>query len=151
MAIDIDQWRPAGPVPETEIPSVDLSRLKRFRGVSDMPVLMAEPSSRGQFQPLIQFVMNWNHRPELRAKMLEGPPPEGADRFHLASIAAVVHCLCARDGLTVPEWVHRYRVDPERTLSGIPVTSDFGRLVKSAAPPQCAHHGVYIEPEALAR
>lgn len=151
MAIDIDEWRPAGPIPETEVSAVDLSRLRRFDSVADMPALMAEPTSRGQFRPLIQFVMFWNHRPELRAKMLEGPPPDGADRFHLASIASVVHCLCARDGLPVPEWVHLYRVVPERTLSGRPVTSDFGRLVKAAAPPQCAHHGVYIEPEVLAR
>ena len=151
MAINIDEWRPSKPFPGTEIPPVDLSRLRRFHGVSDMPALMAEPTSRGQFRPLIQFVMVWNHRPELRAGMLDGPPPDGGDRFHLATIAAVVHCLCARDGIPVPEWAYRYKAHPERTMAGIPVTSDFGRIVKAEAPPQCAQHGVYIEPEVLAR
>ena len=151
MAIDIDQWRPAGPFPRTEVKPVDLSRLRRFRGVSDMPALMAEPTSRGQFRPLIQFVMVWNRCPELRREMLDGPPPDGGDRLHLATIAAVVHCLCARDGVEVPVWASLYRAEHERTISGIPVTTEFGRIVKAAAPPQCAPHGVYFDAEFLDR
>lgn len=151
MPIDIEQWRPAGPFPPTEVKRVDLSRLRRFRGVSDMPALMAEPTSRGQFRPLVQFVMVWNRYPELRSGMLDGAPPEGGDRFHLAAIAAVVHSLCARDGFEVPEWASLYRAEPERTISDIPVTTDFGRIVKAGAPPQCAHHGVYFDAEFLDR
>ena len=123
----------------------------RFYRVSELPSRMAEPNIRGQFRPLIQFVMGWNHWVEHRAEMLDGPPPGDGDEFHLATIASVVHALAARDGITVPEWVHLYRAEPEATMSGIPVTTDFGQLVKAEAPPTCAEHGVYFDHEILDR
>ena len=135
----------------TKVGPVDSSKRARFYRVSELPSRMAEPNVRGQFRPLIQFVMCWNHWVEHRAEMLDGPPPDGGDEFHLATIASVVHALAARDGIEVPEWVHLHRAEPEATMSGIPVTTDFGQLVKAEAPPTCAEHGVYFDHEILDR
>ena len=119
--------------------------------MSEMPIRMARPSVRGSYRSLIQFVMCWNGWPEHRAEMLDGPPPDDGDRFHLASIASVVHALSARDGVDVPEWVHHYRADTEATIAGIPVTSDYGRIVAAEAPLTCVQHGVYFDCELLDR
>lgn len=144
-----------GPEPQsaarTKVRPVDSSKQARFYRVSELPLRMAEPNVRGQFRPLIQFVMCWNHWVEHRAEMLDGPPPGDGNKFHLAAIASVVHALAARDGIQVPEWVHLYKAEPEATMSGIPVTTDFGRLVKAEAPPTCAEHGVYFDHEILDR
>ena len=151
MGIDIDEYRPAvdpGRL-RTETKPVDPLRRARFYRVSEMPVRMAEPSARGSYRSLIQFVMCWNDWPDHRSEMLDGPPPDDGDRFHLATIASVVHALCARDGLSVPEWVHYYRADVEATIAGVPATSDFGRIVAAEAPPTCAQHGVYFDYELL--
>ena len=153
MGIDIDKHRPAvgKGTTRTEIKPVDPSRRARFYRVSEMPMRMARPSVRGSYRSLIQFVMCWNGWPEHRAEMLDGPPPDDGDRFHLASIASVVHALCARDGVDVPEWVHHYRADTEATIAGIPVTSDYGRIVAAEAPLTCVQHGVYFDCELLDR
>ena len=128
---------------------VDPLRRAKFYRVSEMPGRMARPRVRGRYRPLIQFVMCWNGWPEHRAEMLDGPPPEGGDPFHLAAIASVVHALCARDGAAVPEWVHRHRAGIEATIAGVPVTTGFGRIVAAGAPPTCAQHGVYFDPGLL--
>ena len=85
------------------------------------------------------------------AAQLDGARAADADPFHLASIAAVVHALTARDGVEVPAWVHQYRAEPERIISGIAVTTNFGRLVATDAPPTCAQRGVYFEADLLDR
>ena len=153
MGVGLSEHRPRPPASSDRAEPEPVGLLKRpdFYKVSEMPQRMAEPNLRGQFRPLIQFVMCWNHRDDRRAEMLDGPPPEDGDPFHLATIASVVHALTARDGLEVPDWVHLYKADPEVTMSGIPVTTDFGRLVKAEAPPTCAEHGVYFEHEVLNR
>ena len=151
MGINIDEYRPAVDPGRfrTETEPVDPSRRAKFYRVSEMPMRMAEPSVQGSYRSLIQFVMCWNGWPGHRAEMLDGPPPDDGDRFHLATIASVVHALCARDGVKVPEWVHRYRADVEATIAGVPVTTDYGRVVAAEAPPMCAAHGVYFDPEML--
>ena len=52
------------------------------------------------------------------AAQFDGARAADADPFHLASIAAVVHALTARDGIEVPAWVHQYRAEPERISGG---------------------------------
>ena len=125
--------------------------LPEFCRVSEMPQQMAEPDTRGQYRPLIQFAMHWNRLPEHRTEMLDGPPPKDGSPFHLAAIASVVHALATRDGLEVPDWVHHHRADPPRTLSGIPTSTEYGRIVEQSAPSTCAQHGVYFDPEILNR
>ena len=132
------------------MPPGDLSRFAGYQAsVSQLAALMVEPSRRGHYRPLIQFVKDWNYWVADRAEMLDAAPPADTDPFHLASIAAVVHALAARDAVEVPAWVHGCRADPERTMSGVPVTTDFGRLVMAEAPPVCAQHGVYFEADLL--
>ncbi len=152
MGLDLAKHRPAATVPRTAVEAVDLSRFAGYRArISELAALMAEPCARGHYRPLVQFVKDWNYWVADRAEMLDVPPAADGDLFHLASIAAVVHALTVRDGVDVPAWVHRYRADPERTMSGIAVTTDFGRLVAAEAPPTCAQHGVYFEAALLDR
>ena len=152
MGIDLAKHRPVRTASRTVVPPGDLSRFAGYQArVSQLAALMAEPCVRGHYRPLVQFIKDWNYWVADRAEMLDGPPPPGAEPFHLASIAAVVHALAARDGVEVPTWVHQYRTEPERTIDGSAVTTNFGRLVAAAAPPTCAQHGVYFEADLLDR
>ena len=137
--------------PRTVVEPVDLSRFAGYQArVTQLPALMVGRSGRDRARTLIQFIKDWNYWAASRPEMLDGSPPSG-DPFDLACIAAVVHALAARDGVAVPEWVHRYRADPPRLFTGLAADSDFGRLVVAAAPAVCAQHGVYFEAEMLAR
>ena len=150
--LDLTKHRPVAAGPRTVVPDVDLSRFAGYQArVTQLAALMAEPCARGHFRPLIQFVKDWNYWVESRAEMLDGPPPAGTDPFHAASIAAVVHALVARDGVEVPAWVHQYRAEPARLISGHATTTNFGRLVVAEAPQVCAQHGVYFEADLLDR
>ena len=134
------------------MPPVDLSLYAGYQAsASQLPALMAEPCRRGPWTPLVQFIKDWNYWVDSRDEMLDGPPPPGADPFHAACIAAIVHALCARDGVAVPAWVHRHRAEPPRTINGSPLTTNFGRAVAAEAPPQCAAHGAYFEATMLDR
>ncbi|MCY4630161.1 MAG: hypothetical protein OXE75_04650 [bacterium] len=139
--------------PRTVVKPVDLSR--RFAGymasVMQLPALMAGRSPSARARTLIQFIKDWNYWVDSRPAMLDGPPPPDSDPFDLACIAAIVHALTARDGVDVPEWVHRYRADPPRLFTGLGVDSGYGQLIVAEAPPVCAHHGVYFEAEMLDR
>ena len=115
---------------------------------------------RGQFRALKQFIMNWNNWPsrEDRAAMLDGPPPDDMPTEQQARIAAVVHCLCERDGHPIPDWVHDKRA-PRR--GGVLLISDrhyrnkygyvdgFTRLVKRATPRTARSYRVFFEAEML--
>ena len=152
MGIDLAKHRPVVTGARTVVPAGDLSRFAGYQArVSQLPALMAEPSRRGHYRPLIQFIKDWNYWVADRAEMLDDPPPAGTDPFHLASIAAVVHALTVRDAVELPAWVHGCRADPERTMSGRSITSNFGRLVVAEAPAVCAQHGVYFEADLLNR
>jgi len=111
---------------------------------------------RGQFRALKQFVMNWNNWPSQsdRAAMLDGPPPDDMPIEQRARIAAVVHCLCERDGHPIPDWVADKRA-PRR--GGVLLIADrhyrnrygyadgFTRLVKRATPRTARGHRVFFE------
>lgn len=115
-----------------------------------MPELMSsEPSGSMQARCLVQFVMDWNDRPEDRHAMIADTPSKENIPVHLASVASVVHALCRRDAVSIPEWCWEFRTSPEVTLSGIPVNWKFGEWVKSQSPQECHFHGVYFEKELL--
>ena len=120
--------------------------------VRDLPEAMDDWRFRhGRFRPVVQFIMDWNDQPQRRAEMLcGGVAPRGGTDGDLALVAAVVHGLCERDGIGVPEWVWSQRLESPVTMSGRPADSDWGRLVVSQAPPVCADHGVFFEADLLA-
>ena len=119
--------------------------------VLDLPSEMDHTKSgRGRFRPVIQYIMDWNGLPARRTEMLAGgEPPTGNTPSDLALIAAVIHGLCARDGVPVPDWVASHRLSPPATMTGRPLDSDWGRWVVSQAPQVCFDHGVFFEADML--
>lgn len=113
---------------------------------------------RGQYRALKQFIMNWNNwpSPEDRATMLDGPPPAEMPMDQQARIAAVVRCLCERDGHPLPAWVHTKRAS--RRGGGVRLLSDrrlkpsrfqrrseFARILRGQTPPSARRHRVWFE------
>ena len=120
-----------------------------FNRAAEMIAVMETAGSRMRTRPLFQFIADWNWMPHRRSEMIADPPPAKGDPFLLASLASVVHALCDRDGIPVPGWVKGVRVDEERTLSGLPADSKFGRVVRRKAPSACSEHGVYFEADEI--
>ncbi len=124
---------------------------RRVVKVLELPEDMAHFKFRhGYHRPVVQFIMDWNDQPERRVEMLcGGKEPVGKVPSDLVLIAAVVHGLCDRDGIAVPEWVASHRLRPPITMSRQPADSEWGRWVVSQAPPVCFEHGVFFEAEML--
>ena len=122
-----------------------------FTAAGDMIAEMVEADSMMITRPLLLFIDNWNYMPHRRMDMLAGEPPHDADRFLLAALASVVHSLCDRDGLPLPDWAAEVSLVPEATLSGGSVATPFGKHVKAVAPSPCEKHGVYFEEDLLNR
>ncbi len=115
---------------------------------------------RGKYRALKQFIMNWNNWPsyEDRAVMLDGPPPAEMPEEEQARIAAVVHCLCERDGHPMPDWVHSKKA---KRRGGVSLILDkhyrnrfgfadgFDRLVKRETPRAARVHRVWFLAETL--
>ncbi len=119
-------------------------------------------AARGQYRSMIQFVMNWNNWPSTfdRYAMLDGEPSQSMPNDQRARIAAVVHCLCARDGFLIPDWVQGV-VAQQR--GGVSLTREarlcnrWGfltkeiRLLKRRTPRLARKHKVWFEPDLLNR
>ncbi len=67
----------------------------------------------------------------------------------LVLVATIVHGLCDRDEIAVPERVVSRRFRPPIIMSRRPVDSQWRRRVTSQAPPVCFEHGVLFEAEML--
>ena len=110
------------------------------------PLLVDEFDGRGGWVALAQFAQNWNRYPGSRRSMMRDPLPAETDPRRGAAIAAVVHSLCVRDGVSVPDWVLAWRHEPAVTLaSGIGMESSVGRRVRVRSPAVCEYHGVFFE------
>ena len=115
---------------------------------------------RGKYRVLKQFIMNWNNwsSQEDRSAMLDGPPPAEMSEDEQARIAAVVHCLCERDGHPPPDWVrgkrarhrggvllfldHHYR-------NRLGIVDGYDRLIKRDTPEIARRYRVWFLPESL--
>ena len=94
---------------------------------------------------ITQFMRDFSTDPRLRDYIVSDPPPPGSDPTDLALTAAAVHALCEYYDHPVPDWVYGIRAPEEVTMTGIPADTEYGRYIKSQAPPACSEHGVYFE------
>lgn len=109
---------------------------------------MAEPSKRSFLIPLLQFIADWNTWPDVRKKMLDGEPE--CEMHYLVRIAAIIHALCLRDEVPIPDWVLDARLaEPEIIENKIRVSSNYGKLVIAESHDVCEHHNVFFEAEML--
>lgn len=123
--------------------------MERLLTASDLPALMSAPDKRGVMTPVAQFVKNWNNS-ELADRIAAiQTAPQSNDRKVLAAVAAVVHALAVRDGITVPAWVLGHVVEP-MSISGVDLSSNYGKLLVANAPATAADHGVFFDQELLA-
>ena len=115
---------------------------------------------RGKYRALKQFIMNWNNWPsqEDRSAMLDGPPPDDMPEDEQARIAAVVHCLCDRDGHPLPDWVKTKRarrrggvslIRDQHHRSRVGTVAGYDRLVKRETPKIAWRYRVWFLPETL--
>ena len=131
--------------------------------VSSLAAEFADPSwaGRGKYRALLQFIMNWNNWPSSadRMAMLDGPPGKGLSLDERARVAAVVECLCERDGIPVPDWVNGVRArgsgvmlvddDGYREWGRFGLADGFSRIVRRRTPTEARRHRVWFEPETL--
>ena len=129
-------------------PSVSHAKPSAYRRVraSDLPAIMT-PGAPRPHVPLTLLVKEWDYFPEDadRAAMVE-EEPAGPDPDDLCRIAAVVHALCARDGIPIPEWVWQHR-------SAVPIAWDRSCVMEGFiwertmenAPPECEYHNVWFD------
>ena len=127
-------------------PSPSYAKPSAYRRVraSDLPAIMT-PGSPRPHVPLTLLVKEWDYFPEDRTAMIE-EEPEGPDPDDLCRIAAVVHALCARDGIPIPDWVRRHRSEVPLAWDRSCVMHGFiwERTVKNA-PPACEYHNVWFD------
>ena len=119
-----------------------------------IPRWMAKDDNRGRVVELRELCKQWALTDHVhRAAMVNTAPRRyrwwhrfTARRHDLARVAAVVHALCDRDDVDVPDWVWRHRC---RRPVGVPVSLDpesrYGRAVLVDAPDACAYHRVWFD------
>ncbi len=120
---------------------------------SDLPRHLAHGDRRGGVVALRELVKRWACHPQQRPMMVAEAPRRHrwydrctSRRGDLARIAAVVHALCDRDGVPVPDWVWKHRSRrPVGVVASLDPGSQWGRLVLADAPKACAYHGVWFD------
>lgn len=123
--------------------------MERLLTAEDLPALMGDPDERGVMTPVAQFVKNWNNSSGAARAASIRNAPVSRDKKLLAAVAAVVHALAERDDVTVPAWVERHVVSP-MSISGVDLSSDYGKLLVENAPAAAATHGVFFDQALLA-
>ncbi len=135
--------RPADAL-STDEPAVPL-RPRPYLLAKEIPQLMAQPSRRGRFLPLRQFVKDWFSTLANHGEMVAEPLPKGCSAGDAVRIATVVHALCDQEGLAPPAWVfdHRFEAD-EMLVEEVPWDSDLGVSERRLAPPACEWHRCWV-------
>ena len=114
--------------------------------VGDLPAEMEVDCRRGAFRvPLAQFIMDWNHSDKPAALIEKAPVYTGRNNLILPAIAVVVHALCARDDVKLPDWVLEHRATDDVMLFGGDIDSNLGRLIRRSSPPACRYHRVWFD------
>ena len=127
-------------------PSLPYAKPSPYRRVraSDLPPIMA-PGAPRPHVPLTLLVKEWDYFPDDRAAMVDEEPP-GPDADDICRIAAVVHALCSRDGIPIPDWVWKHRSEVPIAWDRTCVMRGFiwDRTVENA-PPACEYHNVWFD------
>ena len=118
--------------------------------VADIPELLTE-DGRGEWpksrKGLAVFVQYWNNTTdEGRQRMASAEMPEAyLDPEDLAAAAAIVHGLCARDDIEIPNWASHAKADrPVCLFTGPKEDSTVPRLAAQSAF-VCAEHNVFYD------
>ena len=119
-----------------------------------IPRLMARDDNRGRVVELRELCKQWAHTDQAHRAAMVNTAPRRYRRWHcftprrhdLARIAAVVHALCDRDEVDIPDWVWKHR---SRRPIGVPVsldpTTQWGRTIVADAPDACTYHRVWFD------
>jgi len=119
-----------------------------------IPRWMADNDHRGRVVELRELCKQWAHTDHRhRAAMVAQAPRRhrwwhrfSRRRHDLTRIAAVVHALCDRDGVSVPAWVWQHRSRrPIGVLASLDPNSKWGRAALADAPDACAYHDVWFD------
>ena len=115
---------------------------RRFTA-ADVPALLSERGVRWAV-PLGALIREWEWWPAERAAII-ADEPVGAAPDDLCRIAAVVHALCDRDGVRVPEWVWRHRwPEPIAWTSELSTEGPLWDRMVAQGPEACAWHNVWF-------
>lgn len=120
--------------------------------MADLPAEFAEAEDSDEImktRALLQFIMDWNSRPEARDYMLEEDIPEDCPRDWAAAIAAVVHALCERDNHPFPVSLKGIAAEQDILITLDPIDSPYTRQVRSQACEVCWEHKVFFTAETL--
>lgn len=118
---------------------------------------MAVDDRRGRITDLRAFVKDWAQEDSVGRAAMIVEAPRRARRHHrftrrrdLPRIAAVVHALCDRDSVPVPNWVWEHRSPkPVAITDAVRMGTDYTRLVQAEAPSACAYHQVWFPPATI--
>lgn len=126
------------------VPSITADQIPRW---------MAYDDRRGRIVELRELCKQWAHTDQAHRVAMVEQMPRPHRWYHrftrrrrdLTRIAAVVHALCDRDGVPVPEWVwrHRSRRDIGLTASRGPVSSLWKEHTN--VPDACRYHRVWFD------
>lgn len=135
--------------PDTVLPGSDEPRYQRPLRACDLPAIMGvDDWFDGYRFALVQFVADWN-RSEHPALLVADPPVyEGKDWRLLPTVAAVVHALVDRAGLSVPEWVWEHKAPRDWVVFCRPGSYFWSRDLEKS-PATCVHHRVFFHSRLL--
>lgn len=133
------------PNPTSDGPKKQQRRMR----ASDIPDMMRY-AGRREHLPYSMLAKEWECWPADREKMVADPPAcENPD--DLCRIAAVVHALCARDGVPVPDWVFRHRSEqPLNLFPMLPTSGPIWDRIRADAPESCEMHNVWFDSRSIA-
>ena len=119
---------------------------RRLRA-ADVPALYAGCGQR-RHVPLAALVREWEWWPSERDAIIADEPQGAAD--DVCRIAAVVHALCDRDRVPVPDWVWQHRwPEPIAWARELPTSGPSWRRTIEQAPGTCAYHNVWFSEELI--
>lgn len=110
---------------------------------ADIPEALAVGDKR-EMLPFSMFAKEWEWWPRDRQAMI-ADRPESDSHDDLCRISAVVHAMCVRDGVAVPEWVFGYRSEqPLALAASIVVNGKVWHRSVSESPATCGFHNVWF-------